>query len=182
MTDTERWLNEIDQATKAFQSTFGHLTTQQLNWKPNPDKWSIAQNVDHLIQINSSYFPVIKAVRERTYKPPLLSRIKMIPRMMGNMILQSSTSDRKRKIVTFPVWEPSQSNITPSILKDYAKSQEAFKALIIDTEDLIQQEVIIYSPANKKIFYPLKYGFNIITTHAWRHFNQAREVLDAMSQ
>lgn len=53
---TDRWTNQIDQTTNDFVQTFGSLTDEQLNWKPDEKTWSIAQNIRHLILINESYY------------------------------------------------------------------------------------------------------------------------------
>jgi len=182
MPKTQHWITEINRATDAFHSEFGSLSQEQLNWKPNAGTWSIAQNIDHLIHINASYFPVVKEVREGGYAPPLLSKIGFIPKMLGNMILQSTQPDRKRKVSTFPVWEPAESNLPATILEDFAQSQEALKQLIRESEDLLNKGAIIYSPANRKIFYKLETGFDIITVHEWRHLEQAKEVKHLLQQ
>jgi len=45
----EKWIKKIDEVTLGFLETFGDLNIEQLNWKPDAEKWSIAQNIDHLI-------------------------------------------------------------------------------------------------------------------------------------
>lgn len=45
----KNWASQIDNITRQTQSEFGALTYEQLNWKPNSNIWSIAQNLDHLI-------------------------------------------------------------------------------------------------------------------------------------
>jgi len=50
--------NTADEA----QSTFGRLTAAQLNWKPSPERWSVAQCFDHLLTTNKGYFPEIDNV------------------------------------------------------------------------------------------------------------------------
>jgi len=49
--NTDKWTNQIDTITAEFTKEFGNLSAEQLNWKPNADTWSIAQNMDHLIVI-----------------------------------------------------------------------------------------------------------------------------------
>lgn len=169
--------NKIDQITNDFKEKFGKLSAEQLNWKPNAQTWSIAQNIDHLIVINESYYPVIKSVREGTYKVPFMGKIGFMVNSMGKMILNAVEPTRKKKIKTFSIWEPSVSSISPDILARFEKHQEELKKMISDSKDLVEKGVVISSPANKNIVYKLGTAFDIIVTHEQRHLQQAKEVL-----
>jgi hypothetical protein len=173
--DIQKWITAIDQITAAFDDQFRQLSTEQLNWKPAAQSWSVAQHIDHLIAINDSYHTVVKEVRSRRFSVPLMGRWPFFTRMMGNMILKSVEPSNQRKMTTFPLWEPAaQSDIPSTILEDYTKSQAALKALIAATTDLLSDKQIIYSPANKKVLYALETAYDIIVAHAWRHLAQAK--------
>ena len=64
----DQWLKQIDQTAKQFKELCNELNIKQLNWKPNAETWSIAQNIDHLITINKTYFPIIEALRKDNYQ------------------------------------------------------------------------------------------------------------------
>ena len=72
--------------TAEARDSFGELHADQLNWKPAADKWSIAQNMDHLIVINSSYFPIIESLKKGTYKAPFLGKVGFVVSFFGKMI------------------------------------------------------------------------------------------------
>ena len=67
--DLAALVSEARAAAASAQQTFGHLTAEQLNWKPAPDAWSVAQCFDHLITINAGYFPIMQSLARGTYKP-----------------------------------------------------------------------------------------------------------------
>ncbi|MCC6410844.1 MAG: DinB family protein [Saprospiraceae bacterium] len=160
----------------AFQDAFSGLSGEQLNWKPNDATWSIAQNIDHLITINSSYFPLVASLRAGTLRLPWWSRWKWATQWMGNMIYKSVGPDRKRKSRTFPIWEPSKSALTSDILDRFKDHQEAFARFMLECQDLVEQGGVIHSPANSKIVYSLSIAFEIIVQHERRHLEQAREL------
>ena len=54
----KNWTSTLSDISRQYLSEFGSLTNEQLNWKPNSTVWSIAQNLDHLIVTNESYYPV----------------------------------------------------------------------------------------------------------------------------
>ena len=169
-------ISQVDQITDDFKNSFGTLTKQQLNWKPNPHAWSIHQNIEHLIIVNESYYPIIESIRKANYQPPLISKMNFIVSLLGEVILKSVSPDRRKKIKTFPIWEPQTSEINSDILKKFESHQKDLKTLIIDSDDLISKKAVITSPANKNIVYKIETAFEIIVTHEQRHFNQAKDV------
>lgn len=172
---------EIDQITRDFQQEFSGISSEQLNWKPSPDKWSIGQHIDHLMVINRSYYPIIEEIRQGTYKVPAIGKIGFLVRFFGNFIYKSSGPDRSKPIRTFPVWEPSTSNIDADVLTRFIKHQEELKEFIDGCADLIEAGQVIHSPANRKIVYTLEKAFDIIVVHEKRHFLHARDVLKLQS-
>ena len=175
--NTDKWTTKIDQITNDFQKTFGMLTINQLNWKPNEQTWSIAQNMDHLIVINESYKPVIASIRQGTYKLPFIGKIGFMVNFLGRTVLGAVTPDRRKKMKTFPIWEPTKGRLKPDILDRFVKHQTELKTLISDSKDLLENGVVISSPANKNIVYKLETAFDIIVTHETRHLEQAKEIL-----
>jgi hypothetical protein len=175
--NTDSWTNKIDEVTSSFKKAFGMLSAEQLNWKPNANTWSIGQNIDHLIVINSTYYPVIKSVKEGTYKLSFMSKMGFMVNFLGKAVLNAVQPDRKKKMKTFPIWEPTQSKIEADILNKFEKHQADLKQMITSCSDLLDKGTIISSPANRNIIYKLEMAFNIIVAHEQRHFEQAKEIL-----
>ncbi len=173
----KEWINRIDANTALFQQSFSVLSPNQLNWKPTPGIWSIAENIDHLIVVNESYYPLLDNVKNNRYKKPLIAHIPGYAGMMGNIILKAVEPERKKKIKTFPLWEPKKSQITDQILEQFATHQKGLKNFINEHADLVEKNVIISSPVNRNIVYHLPKAFEIMVTHELRHYHQAREVM-----
>lgn len=174
------WLNRIDKMTAEIVERFGNLSPEQLNLKPSSDTWSIAQNLDHLIVINSSYVPVIQAVREDSLSLPFLAKFGFWAKFCGKMVLKSVNPDRRKQMGTFPIWEPSPTILPDNIIQIFEEHQTALKDLITQSKDLVLAEKVIVSPANKNIVYTIGNAFEIIVTHEERHLAQATEVLGLM--
>ncbi len=178
----ENWSGQIDKNTQNFVQTFGDLNTEQLNWKPDPETWSIAQNIDHIMVINKSYFPVIDSLQNQTYKTPFIAKIGFLTSFFGKTILKAVQPDRKKKMKTFSIWEPAKSDISTGILDRFKAHQSELKSKIEASKNLIEKGTIISSPANKNIVYKLAHAFDIIVTHEQRHFEQSREILKLMTE
>jgi hypothetical protein len=176
--NTTKWIADIDKVTALFRERFGSLSVDALNYKPSADVWSIAQNIEHLIVVNQTYYPMIEQVRNGTYKLPWTGKLGFLVNFFGNFLLKHVSPDRRKKIKTFPIWTPSQSRIEGDILGNFEKHQQELKQLINDSRDLLDNHTIISSPANKMIVYKLEKAFEIIITHERRHLEQATELLE----
>lgn len=174
------WILQIDKITEHFVADVGSLSTEQLNWKPNPETWSIAQNIDHLIVVNETYYPVLASLKEGTYKTPFIARLGFMVSFLGKTVLNAVKPDRKKKMKTFQVWEPTVSRIKDDILHKFEKHQGELKRQIETSKDLVENGTVISSPANKNIVYKLETAFDIIVSHEQRHLEQAKEVLQLM--
>ena len=176
----KHWQEEIDEITRNFREEFGTLTTDELNRKPNGGTWSIAENMEHLISVNESYFPIVEQLKAGNYKKPFLAKSPFFVKFMGNTLLKSVSPDRKKKMKTFPIWEPKEATVLPDILPVFERHQAALKRLMGEAEEFVQHRTVISSPANRNIVYTLERAFEVIIAHEKRHFNQASEVMDAI--
>lgn len=176
----KNWSVQIEKNTQNFVEAFGDLSIEQLNWKPGSGMWSIAQNIDHLIVINESYFPVIDSLQKGTYKTPFMGKFGFLVSFFGKSILKAVQPDRKKKMKTFSIWEPEKSEIPIGILDRFKTHQSELKTRIENSKDLVERGTIISSPANKNIVYKLEKAFDIIVTHEQRHFEQSKEIYEMM--
>ena len=171
------WINEIDKLTSSFKNNFDHLSNEQLNWQPNPSIWSIAQNMEHLIAVNKTYFPVLEQLRNGKYKPPFISKFGFVVSFLGKTVLNAVNPDRRKKMKTFPIWEPQTSETCKNILRRFENHQNELKQKIEEANEFIEKGIIICSPASRNIVYKLETAFDIIVTHEQRHLEQSKEIL-----
>lgn len=176
----DSWILEIDKVTDEVSECFGNLNADQLNLKSSPDRWSIAQCLEHLIVVNRSYFPVLQSLHEGTYRKPWTARVGFIVDFLGNTVLKAVMPDRRKKTRTFTIWEPQASDLPGDIVKKFTDHQEELKKRIRESQDLLDQDTVISSPANRLIVYRLNKAFDIIVAHEKRHVEQAKAVLEGL--
>ena len=72
--DLMRHLRDVDEARSEAAALLDGLSEVQLNWRPNPERWSIAQNVTHLTTVGRIYLPHIddamSTARSRGWRRP----------------------------------------------------------------------------------------------------------------
>lgn len=173
----EQWIERLDGTTAEYDKYFSPLDKEALNWRPEPHKWSIAQCIDHVVVTNESYYPILEGLKAGTYKPGPLGRLPLLPRLFGKMIISTVGPERKRKVKTFPIWEPTYTTIDFDVLEQLRRSHERLKESFRAIPEERYHSIIISSPANRHIVYPLADAMEILALHGQRHLEQAKEVM-----
>lgn len=168
---------ELDKVTTEAKSLFGNLSSEQLNWKPSAEKWSIAQCLDHLIVSNTTYYPQFNEVISGKHKNSFYQNIKFISKFFGDYLIRETGPVVAKPMKNPPAFTPSQSEIAVSILADFEKHQQEFSACIQQLDKVDLDKTIISSPALKIITYSLTDVLTILAGHEQRHLAQAKNVL-----
>ncbi len=170
------WEERIASLSASFKEAFGHLSQDELEAKPDPKTWSIAENLQHLIRINESYYPIFEQLKNNELSLPFLA--KSMHKMLGKMILKSVEPERKKKIKTFHIWEPQPVEREGTTLEAFLAHQESFALELESLHPFVEEDPVIHSPANANICYKLSTAIDIILTHEERHLNQAKALLN----
>ena len=172
----DKWIEGIDQVSKDVRESFGDLNELELNFKLDRKNWSIAQHLEHLIIINESYFPLFEEIRSGQMKLSWIGGMRPIANFMGKAILKSVNPDNARKTKTFGIWQPSQNKISNDIVDRFVSHQEELKKWYDKAAPWILKDIIVHSPANRNVTYPISRAFEIILDHERRHLKHARGI------
>ena len=159
------------------KTLFGRLNSQQLNWKPAADSWSVAQCLEHLITINREYYPVFDRIQSGEHRKAFLSRLPFLPAVFGRMMVKVLSPNSHQKFKAPRVAQPSSSSIDPSIVERFVAHQRETLAKMKSLEGLGPAGIIITSPFVSVVVYSLLDTFRLIVAHERRHFAQAQRVM-----
>ena len=173
----EKWIDSINNITKEAIEEFITLSVEKMHHKPNAETWSIAENFEHLITINQTYFPIFKKLKHGSFQGAFISKFPYFSNLFGNLIYKSVSDGGKKKAKTFPLWEPKVTKGDATVLERFQNHQEDLKNWIIELEPFLEKKTIIHSPANKLIVYSLEKAIDIIVAHEQRHLDQAKGLL-----
>ena len=160
------------------QETFGGLTKEQLNVKPNSNDWSIGQCFDHLITTDSLYFPQFQKVADGTHTNNWFSVIPLMTGAVGKMLKKAVNPDSAKKMKAPQIFEPSNSEISETILEEFGENQSEFISLMEKVKNLETNKIKIPTPISPAVNIGLNDAFEVIIMHERRHFNQAKRVLE----
>jgi DinB superfamily len=171
-------LSHASTIAEETQTTFGSLTSAQLNWKPAQDRWSVGQCFDHLLTTNKEYLPIFENVLNGTKKTTMWERVPIMPKLWGTVLIKSLDPKSTRKVKAPRIFQPSQSDVSETIIADFVHQQEKVIEHIKATEHLDLNKIIVTSPVAAPITYSLMDAYKIIVIHEQRHFQQARRVTE----
>lgn len=176
------WTDKIDKTTQKFEEFLKTLDARELNWKVDENTWSIAQNLDHIIRVNQSYYPTFANIKQGIHKTPFIAKFGFAEAVFGKTIKLYTRADRKKRIKTFDIWEPGKGDFKEDIFVNFKDHQSELKEQIEELKPFITRGIAISSPASRYLVYTLGDTLDIITQHEERHYNQAREVFSVMQQ
>lgn len=171
-------VNQAHTIANDARNVFGNLTNEQLNWKPAPERWSVAQCFDHLITSNKGYLPIIDEVLNGRKKSSVWQKLPFLPGLWGKMLVKSLDPAQTRKMKAPKRFQPAQSNLSGSIINDFVAHQGQLIEKIKATANLDVERIVITSPAANLVTYSLMDAYRIIVVHERRHFQQAQRVTE----
>ena len=176
----DTWQMEIASITWEFEKITKNIGIGDLNFKPRSTSWSIAENLSHLIRVNSSYYPIFDQVLNQSYTPPIIAKIPFLATSIGKMLYSSMGS--KAKVRTFAIWEPTSDEYPLDILADFSNRQMELSTYIQNLEPYFDPPKIIHSPASKLLVYQLDKAIDIIIAHEKRHLQQCKNILEVKNK
>jgi DinB superfamily len=171
------WLQEIDIITEKYKISFQDLTTEEFNYKPKQEVWSIAQNIAHVILLNSSYFKSFTEIQNGDHKILLNENLENLAQSSLDSLQPYASSERIKRENTWDIWQPLSSNMNKDILRDFEKHQLDFKHHIEGFKDFSIQTTFIKYPGHANLIFKLDDCLNMLIDHENRHWNQANEIV-----
>jgi hypothetical protein len=170
-------IKSTEENIERAKKSFSHLSDIQLNWKPDPESWSVGECLSHLVNSNSLYLDKIANIlnsfptnyeKDFTYKQSF----------MGKLISEGVDPANLKKAKTFKVFFPDKSAVQNKIIDEYVKSSEKLIELAGKMEHLDLEKIKLSSPVNIMIRLNLGDPLIIIPKHDKRHLNQAEKVMN----
>src|SRR4029077_10637205 len=80
-------VNRGKQASEKVKTNINGLSPEQLNWKPAPESWSVAQCLDHLIVADCLYFPAFEKIVNGNYSMTSWQKWSPLGGLFGKMLV-----------------------------------------------------------------------------------------------
>lgn len=172
-------VSDLRQVAENARSTFGALSEKQLNWKPEPKSWSVAQCFDHLITTHSLYFQEFERLATNGVKMSLWEKTSPFSGFLGRFLIKGLDPKNLKPMKTTAKAFPSESEISGDIIERFCDhQQQLIERLQKLPTDIDPAKTIITSPLLSIVTYSLDDCLTVLAVHCRRHFNQAQRVME----
>jgi len=159
---------------------FGDLSEDQLNWKPAPDRWSIAQCLDHLAVATDKFGPYLtSAIARGRAKYPVPRAPGYQPSRLGGWLIRQLLPESTRRVPAPKIFRPTETAPIHGTLAHFLKAQNEFLGFVRQAEGLDYNKTRLRSPVTPLMRYSLADAFVITVVHGQRHLGQAQRVREA---
>ncbi|WP_027001267.1 DinB family protein [Hugenholtzia roseola] len=177
-----------EQAAKICQQTFVPLSERELNWKPQPEKWSVLECLAHLNYYGRFYIPVFKARIQKGIERQSRPESEVISNWLGKKAIAAVRLDPQKKqplqkMKTLKVSNFASQNLEKQrVLSEFLKQQEDFLRIIERAGEVNLNRIKIPTSISSLVRLRLGDGLQFIIYHNERHIVQAQNVLSLQKE
>jgi hypothetical protein len=171
-------VEKLEAVSDDARNMFGHLSTEQLNWKPSPESWSAGQCFDHLVVAHEEMLSRIERRLRAGEKPAFFEKIPLLPRLFGSVVVNAVAPETARKIKNPGIFDPAKGHVAPDVVEKFLANQEKVAASMTASENIDLEKTIMTSPVAVFVTYSVLDGYRVIVGHGQRHLDQAKRVTE----
>ena len=166
-------------STRARELVSG-LSEVQLNWKPSPGSWSVAQCLEHLTVATEGFDQYFeKAIATGREKRSVNGAIPYRPTRLGGWLIKQLVPEATRKVPAPKIFRPAESSSIEGALERFLQQQKRFVKFVKDATGIDYNKTKLRSPVTPLLRYSLADAFVITVVHGRRHLGQAQRVREA---
>ena len=170
-----RLTSELDAADASARTLVSGLTRAQLNWKPQPDVWSIGECLVHLCLSNEVYVePIVDSLRRPASGPVDEITPGWFGRWFIRNYIEPATQNRPARAPRKAV--PPAEEVDASVLDRFIASNATMLAVMTLALGHDVNRVRFRNPYIPLLRFTVGTGFQILARHNHRHLLQAERV------
>lgn len=155
-------------------------STDYLNWKENPESWSVLECIEHLNKYGDFYIPEItKKIKASKHKHSEIFK----SNWLGKYFSKSVSYDRDlNKMKTFKSMNPINSKLTIQTIEKFINQQHQIIELLDRSKIVNLDKTKTAISISKLIKLRLGDTFRVLIYHNERHIKQAEKTLKMASR
>lgn len=175
---------DLEGVIQEIKTSFNSLSQEEFNWKPSPDKWSIAECMQHLLIVYSKY----QLQLPQKITPHALKDTKNSPHkswFMGRVFKKFVNPNKKRKVpAPKGLQPPSKSDYPLSLQQEFIQYLEEVIRFVEKADELNIDisKVSLNSSVTSLIKFNLGDYFEIESMHSRLHLAQMKRVQQKMKE
>lgn len=170
--------DEAQQNIDRVRALFDSLTKEQITWKPDPNTWSIAECIEHLIVTDSQYIPNLTDALERAEGKRGGGDASYRPGFFAKKFINAAGENGKLKLKAPTKFRPDQAGHGGDAGAGgrFIAGQENLRGLIRRADGLNINRTKLPSPISPLFRFSIGEAFTLMISHQKRHLAQAERM------
>ena len=169
-------LLELESITMDAEALVRDLSEDQLSWRPQLDKWSIAQCLDHLTTTARADLPHIHDAIRNARAKGLYGAGPFRYGFLGRWLTQLMDGPPRIRFRAPRVYAPQSGRAAGEVVRDFPLVQQELMTCIREANGLDLARAKVTVPIQKFIKLSLGQEFALIAAHERRHLWQAWQI------
>ena len=174
--EVERLLYQCEVVEMDAKGLVAPLSETQIDWTPEPNRWSVGQCIEHLNLTSRKSLPLFEEAIERGRKDGITGDGPYAYGFLSRMFLRMVEPPAKLKVRAPKPFQPGPEYAAGKVLEVFLADQQRTAALLRAANGLDLARIKVPSAFSNLVKYPLGMGFWILFAHERRHIRQAREL------
>jgi hypothetical protein len=174
--EIERILYQIQVIVQEAEGLVDGITETAFNWQPEPGRWSIGQNLDHLNVTTRLMLDAMEAATAKARREGKLSDGPYAYGFLGRWFHRLVQPPVKRRFRAPKKFEPAPRLDMAKVIAEWVALHARARKAAESASGVDLAGIKVTSPAASFIRYELGIAFWILTGHQKRHLWQARNV------
>ncbi len=170
---------QIQIVTHAGEGLMKGRTRAELNARPEPDSWSVAQCLDHLAQTTRAFLPAISD--SIATAPRLVTGRSLRTGMLARLFIRNLEPPYRIRIKVLPQLTPKHEDFDFA-WSAFVDSQSELSRAVVSAGGLAIDTVKIKSPVYARVSYNVYGAFRMLLAHERRHLWQIEQILSALDR
>lgn len=157
------------------------LSEEQLGWRPQPGKWSIAENLAHLNVTTQTYLPALQRGLEDARRRGLAGSGNFDLGIIGKLFVTYLEPPFKMKTKAPKAIRPLLQGPAIETLPQFLRCNEVFLKQVDAAEGVDLGRAVLVSPFSDLFRMKLIAGFATVTAHDRRHLWTIRKIREQIT-
>jgi hypothetical protein len=168
----------LKQVADDARANFGSLSSEQLNWKPSENCWSVGQCLEHVIKTNQEFYPEFEKLASGSRRNSFFETYSPFSGVFGRFLIKAVSEDSKKaKAPSKRIVPPS--DISADIISRFDSHIDEVNRKVESCAGADRKKTVVTSPFLGVFTYTLDDAYTVLVEHTKRHFRQAKRVTEA---
>jgi hypothetical protein len=173
------YLRELAAVRADATELLGGLSEVQLNWRSTPKRWSIAQNLTHLVVIGRLYLPQFDSAIQRAREKGWRKAGPFEYGAIGNWVIAELEPPPRHRMRAPRMFKPQPVQPLAHVRDAFLELQGEFEQRVHAANGIDLRRAKVATVFSSLLRLPLGQAFQAMLAHERRHLWQARNVRTA---